>query len=293
MTKKVVNTDPEIKIPRATKKAVAEGPVNPLLERARIPGETIRLPSCAIFYTNGELDDDVEDGEVHVYPMNATDEIVMASPAKLFSGDGVMEVIGRCVPSVLKPRELLAQDVDFLVLCLRKISYGPTFDFERIHDECQAERPDDQPLRKQTFQADIGKILSQTKELEASKVAKIYRIELENGQIIKMQPMRFSSYVKLMQIVSQDIDSIKEEHAQKDMMLDQLSDMILSVDEVADQSMIREWLEVIIPPHIHAINDRVSEMATWGINTKFEVKCRDCGEKMEVEMPTNPLSLFS
>lgn len=285
-------TDPEILVPRAVK-ASGNANVNPLLARARLPGDTFRLPSCGMFYTNGELAEDVEDGEVHVHPMAAIDEIVISSPSKLFSGDGVIEVIERCVPSILKPRELLAQDVDFLLLCLRKVSYGPTFDFEKVHEDCEAEREEGVAPRKQTFQANLGKLISQTKEIDPAKVAKMYRFELDNGQIVKMQPMRFSSYVKLMQILSQDTDEALSDTEQKDMMLDQLASMILSVDEIADQEMVREWLEVITPKQVRDVNKTISKMGTWGVDTKFTVTCRDCKKKMEVELPTNPLVLFS
>lgn len=283
--------DPEIVIPRVIKESTKM--TNPLLERARLPGDTFRLPSCGIFYTNGELDVEVENGEVHVYPMTGLDEVVISSAAKLFSGEGIIEVLSRCVPSVIKPKELLAQDVDFLMLALRKVSYGPTVDFEKIHDECTAERPEGTAIKKQTHQANISKLLSQTKELDASKIAKVYRVELDNGQVIKLSPMRFGPYIKLMQVISQDVESLKDEKLQSKTMLDQLADMIISVDEIADQQMIREWISIIKAGDVKAINNAVSNMGIWGVDTSFEVTCRDCGQQMEVDLPTNPLALFS
>ena len=97
---------------------------NPLIERSRIPGEIHRLPSRGIFYTNGELDGSVRDGELQIFPMTLIDEITMKSPDLLFSGDAVKQVLGRCVPQVLKPGQLLSKDVDFLMLVIRKASYG-------------------------------------------------------------------------------------------------------------------------------------------------------------------------
>jgi len=287
------SVDPEIEIPRVLKEVSSDKPINPLLERARLPGETVRLPSCGIFYTNGELSDDVEDGEVHVHPMTSMDEITITSPAKLFSGEGVAEVISRCVPAVKAPYELLAQDVDFLLLCLRKVSYGATFDFEQIHEDCKAEREEGVPIRKQSFQTNLGKMLAKTKEIDPSTLSSTYRIELENSQIVKMQPMRFKSYAKLMQLIAKDGDAPINAEEQNILLLDQLSDMILSVDEVADQKMVREWLEIVSPVTVREINNSISEMGSWGVDTKFTVKCRDCSEEFPVELPTNPLALFS
>jgi len=284
-------TDPKITVPKAITESKV---VNPLLARARLPGDTFRLPSHGMFYTNGELDDTVEDGEVHVYPMTAIDEIVISSPAKLFSGEGIIEVFKRCIPSILIPEELLAQDVDFLLLCLRKVSYGSTLEVERVHEGCTAEREEGTEPRKQLFNADIGKMIAKTKELSAAEITKHYRIEMDNDQIVKMQPMRFSSYIKLMQLISQEQEGETiDEHVQNNMMLNQLADMILSVDEIADTVMIREWLDVVTPNQVRKINDSISKMAKWGIDTTFKVKCRDCKKSMEVEVPTNPLALFS
>ena len=59
---------------------------NPLLRNIQLPGDTVRLPSRGIFYNNGELTPSTQNGEVHVYPMKAIDEIIMRSPDKLLSG---------------------------------------------------------------------------------------------------------------------------------------------------------------------------------------------------------------
>ena len=56
---------------------------NPLLARVKIPGRIFQLPSAGIFYKNGELAEGIENGEVHVHPMTALDEINMKNPDKL------------------------------------------------------------------------------------------------------------------------------------------------------------------------------------------------------------------
>ena len=273
---------------------VSQVPVNPLLARGRLPGETFRLPSCGIFYNDGELDANVTDGEIHVHPMTAIDEITIASPAKLFSGDGVLEVISRCVPSILKPAELLAQDIDFILLCLRKVSYGTTFMIETTHPECKVERDEETPLKSHKYQIDIDKIINQTKEIDVASVSSTFRIELDNNQVLTMQPMRFNAYVKIMQMLSQNSDeSSMTDIEQKNMILDQLAGMISTVDEISDKDMIREWLEIITPAQISHINKVISNMGEWGVNSMQKVACKDCKKKMELDMPTNPLALFS
>lgn len=58
---------------------------NPLLEKVQIPGEKFRMPSGGIFYNKGELEENIEEGEVYVHPMNAMDELTLKSPDKLLS----------------------------------------------------------------------------------------------------------------------------------------------------------------------------------------------------------------
>jgi len=274
--------------------APVAAPVNPLLERAKMPGESHRLPSCGIFYNDGELDESVENGEVHIHPMTALDEITITSPSKIFSGDAIVEVIQRCVPSVRNAKRLLVQDVDFILLCLRKVSYGPTFDFNKAHEGCTADREEDTPIRTQTFQANMTNIVGATKEVDPNTINTVYRTELSSGQLIKFEPMRFDSYIKFVHAnARQDDDTSIEPEKQKDMILGNLTNIILSVDEISDKKMIREWLEIITPLQLRDLHSNVQKMTEWGVDTSIKVKCRDCGDEMELDMPTNPLVLFS
>ena len=98
---------------------------NPLLKRKnKFPGETYRLPSKGLLYFNGELDEEVKDGEVIIYPMTTLDEIYMKTPDMLFQGTAIDTVFKRCIPQIKQPLNLLSNDVDYLLAALRKVSYG-------------------------------------------------------------------------------------------------------------------------------------------------------------------------
>lgn len=100
---------------------------NPLLRRfSHMPPETFRLPSGGVFYTDGELDPEVVNGEVIVHPMTAIDEITIKSPDMMYQGSAIEKVFRRCIPQILKPKKLLAKDVDYLLVCLRIVTYGKT-----------------------------------------------------------------------------------------------------------------------------------------------------------------------
>jgi hypothetical protein len=109
--------------------AISDVNNNPLLRRfSHMPPETFRLPSGGVFYTDGELDPEVVNGEVVVYPMTAIDEITIKSPDMLYQGSAIEKVFNRCIPQVLKPMKLLTKDVDYLMVCLRIVTYGKMLD---------------------------------------------------------------------------------------------------------------------------------------------------------------------
>ena len=127
--------------------AELQPPVNPLLTKVKIPGQSFTLPSRGLFYSPGVLDEQASrTNEVHVYPLTAIDEIVLKSPDKLFSGDAVVDVFKHRIPAILKPKELAANDVDFLLLALRKVTYGDTFSIEYTHD-CEGVEDKDRKMK--------------------------------------------------------------------------------------------------------------------------------------------------
>lgn len=261
-------------------------PVNPLLARIQLPGETFKLPSCGVFYKNGELHPSVTDAEVHVHPMTVIDEITIKTPDMLFSGRAVEEVFGRCIPQVLKPTELLAKDVDFLMLCLRKVSYGNTLELASTHFDCEKV---DEP-KSQNYMIDINVFIQNTKRIDPTSVAKDYTVSFDNDQVIKMQPVRFSDFINLMQ-VQEDVNMAPEK--QVDILVKALARVILSVDEITDPGMIGEWLRMIKPAYLNKLNDQLEASVNWGPDFKYKIECKDCGEAQEVVAPLNPLAFFT
>lgn len=260
---------------------------NPLLARIQLPGETFKLPSCGIFYTNGELDPSVKDAEVHVHPMTVLDEIMIKTPDMLFSGRAVEEVFGRCIPSVLKPGELLAKDVDFLLLCLRKVSYGDILELETSHTGCKMHK--DKP-KYHKYAIDVNTFIKNSNRMDPTTVAKDYTINLPNGQVVKMQPVRFADFIQLMQ--SQDDDKMTPEQ-QVDVLVRALARVIVCVDETADTSMIAEWLRALKPEYLHKLNHQLENTVSWGPDFKYKINCKDCDEEHTIVAPLNPLAFFT
>jgi hypothetical protein len=257
--------------------------VNPLLQRIQMPGETFTLPSGGIFYANGELDPSVKNAEVRVHPMAAIDEIMIKTPDMLFSGDAVRQIFARCIPQITNVDGLLAKDVDFLLVCLRKVSYGDTVEIEHKHNCKDAKR--------HSYMIDINQFIRTAKRIDPTAVGKEFCVTMPNGQVVQLQPIRYADFVGIMQINTNEEDSTPE--LIRDTMVRSISNIIVRVDDVEDKGLIQEWLSQVPPMFTKKINENVDKTLAWGPEFRVELECKDCGEKMQVMAPLNPLSFFT
>jgi len=258
---------------------------NPLMQRVRIPGETFALPSGGNFYKDGELSPEVENGEVHVHPMTAIDELVMKSLDKVFSGEAVNEVFGRCIPSVLKPGQLSAKDVDFLLIALRKVSYGPDIDVTYTHD-CEDAKEHSYPVSLTTY-------IHNAQKVNPTTIKTTFSYKTESGQTVNYLPATYKDIVKLYQRQyaenNKELTSDEELHST----LTAVSAMIHDVDGVTDREQIIEWLTSLPILWLKEICDAASNTTNWGVKFEVEIECKDCGHKVLVPTPLNPISFFT
>lgn len=252
---------------------------NPLLEKIRIPGETFRLPSRGAYYTHGELDDDVVDGEVHVMPLTTVDELALKSPDKLYTGQAVAEVFGRRIPQIKQPLNLLSKDVDYLMMCLRLVSYGDAIELTLKHDCEHAEEFD--------YQFSTRQFIKEAREVDPTKQVKI---ELDNGQVVTMRPPSFEDVLG-MYLVEDKLDKMSDNEI-ANAISSNLAGMVASVDDIDDRVMITEWLEEIPAGWVSKITDKIVAVSDWGVDSSATIKCPNCGEDWTIQVPTNPITFF-
>lgn len=256
--------------------------VNPLLAKVKIPGRIFQLPSSGILYVNGELSSTVENGEVHVYPMTALDEITMKNPDMLFSGKAISMVFRHCIPDILKPEELFAKDIDALMIFLRAVTYGSQYEIEAEHD-C-----DDSHVH--SYNVDIEKLITEMKYLDQHIIDSIYTKVLESGQVVKMQPIRYKHVVQLLKM-NENKTTLTVEDQEKNLITNLLN-FIVSVDDISDKRMITEWAKAISPKMMYQLAEAIDDSQHWGPNVIKTVACKDCNENFEIEVPINPISFF-
>lgn len=257
-----------------------------LLDKVRrIPAEKFRLPSNGFQYPE-DMFINVDVGEIEVFPISSYDEILLKTPELLLSGQGIYEVFERKVPCIRYPKLLASKDVDFILTCLRKVTYGDTVTIDFTHD-CEN-------AKKHSYNIHLSEYIGRTKHLDPIQCAQLFSFTMPNDQVVVLNNIKFSDVIKLTQT------SMKMENDEnlnikdiEESSIETLCAMIRSVDGVEDVEDIKEWLREIPAPYVTTIQTHIQQTASnWGIEFVTTVKCKDCGEDIDLSPSINPVGFF-
>lgn len=258
---------------------------NPLLAALRIPGETFRLPSQGLFYDEGVLDESVKNGEVEVYPMTAIDEIIISTPDKLLSGKAISEVFARCIPQIKQTHKLLAKDVDFLMVCLRMVSFGQFMEVVYTH-QCK-------DAKEHTYNVDLQAMIRAAKSIDPTTLSQEYVSVLSNGQKVHLKPMTYGDIIELYQdTMLSKTEEMDEREAEK-IVVNTISSVVSNVDGISDRNMIKEWAIHLPLGMKKQIQKDINSVGDWGIEMKSRHICQDCGDEMDLRISANPVNFFT
>lgn len=255
--------------------------VNPLLQRIRLPGRTFQLPSRGALYQNGELSS--TEGEVHVHPLSALAEINLKNPDMLFNGKAIEAVFAECIPEIKKATALYGRDIDALMFFLRLVTYGSQFEIKVKHT-CEN-------AKDHSYLIDLEALVSQMVQLDPTIAVEKFKAEMPNGQIVKVHPIRFDHMIKLFHM-----NAGKQEFTAEDVkknLIFNLVSLIDSVDGITNPTQIEEWVRAVSTPYHNRITEAIARTNDWGPKQSSTVKCKDCGEQFDVELPLNPISFFT
>lgn len=266
--------------------------INPLLKKISVvPAEYFQLPSRGMFYSNGELDPESEEGRIRVYPMTSIDELELKSADMLFSGEAIANVISRRVPDVLKPMDLLAGDIDYILTCLRKVSYGEYLTIKHKCTGCG------DSAQSHEYNIPSSELLANAKVFDKEKYENLsFKVA---GFNVSIAPITLKNLIKVIQIqtrLTTKFSSENEDTALEELVslrASSLSSVIKKVDGIDDKEMIEEWIKALKVQHVEAINKKITSLNDWGISFKYEIKCKDCDKTETVTIVTNPTHLFT
>lgn len=269
---------------------------NPLIRSLRLPGETVTLPSKALFYKNGEVAPEVMvNGEVYVQPMSTHDEILMKTPDMLFTGQAIVQVFSRCIPQIYNPLALLATDIDFLFVVLRKVSLGPTVSIKYQHD-CENAQSHD-------YDVNIHRFVVDTKFVDHATIEHNFQHTLPNGQHIMLRPFTIQDVLTISQIaVNEPVSETRTDLEAVDFfakfLVAGITPAVISVTTddgqvITDPASIAEWVELLPGDWLRALSEVIERANKWGLDSVSKVQCTDCGELVDVKIPLNPTSFFT
>tara|TARA_B100000902_G_scaffold264009_1_gene250141 strand:+ start:2921 stop:3820 length:900 start_codon:yes stop_codon:yes gene_type:complete len=109
---------------------------NPLSQFMRQPAIYIQLPSGGKFYSPGSLEMPINN-EIPVLPMSTKDEITVNTPDALMNGQGVVDMIHSCCPSIKNAWEIPLVDLDTILIAIRIASYGEKMEYTSTCPHCE------------------------------------------------------------------------------------------------------------------------------------------------------------
>lgn len=277
---------------------------NPLAGFYRAPKLYTQLPTQGKFYDDGVIDWP-DSGELAVFPMTAKDEMIMKNPDALLNGEAVAQVIKSCVPAVLKPRELISNDVDALLIAIQGATAG---DDVEVTGEC----PD--------CKEQITSIASIEAALDSmTLLQETYHFDTAGGLDIEIRPYTYESTVKAgianfqstrsLQNLAQIEDELEQLKAfNTNFMSIAALNFELIVDSVAsvrgkdgagedfvvtDRKQIREFLENCESAIGKQIESSIQEVNQLGVNKTIQLECEACETTFEKEIGFDPVNFFT
>ena len=277
---------------------------NPLQGFYRAPRLYTQLPSKGKFYSD-QVIDMPENGELPIFPMTSKDEMIMKNPDALLNGEAVAQVIKSCVPAVKKPRELLSNDVDALLIAMQGATNGDDIDVTGQCPKCKEEV------------TSVGSIESALESM--TTLEETYSFETDSGLSIEVRPFTYESSVKAgianFQTTRslQNIQSINDEMEQLkafntnfiqiaalnfDLMVDSVASIKGKDAEgddfvVTDKKSIREFMENCDAKIGRAIEENIAEVNKIGVEKKVLLECEKCNEQFEQEINFDPVNFFT
>lgn len=275
---------------------------NPLKQYFRSAELYTKLPSGTHYYT-GDVVDFNDDGEVGVSPMTAKDEVLLKNPDALLNGQAISQVISSCVPAVKKAEQLLAVDVEALMVAIRHASYGDEIELDAECPKCK---------HKNHFAVGITQTLSAMSTLDDvykigtkaglsvfirpstyHEVIKGYKAQFENYKIAKMLKDESIPEEQRIKAYSEAFTKLSEINAE--LVCDSIIKVVIdeSGQEVTEREHLIEFIREMDQKVFKAISDTLGKINSTGVQKEFDAKCEECEHEWKTEIDLNPVNFFT
>ncbi len=277
----------------------------------RHPKHYVSLPSNGFYYEEGSIEL-THNNELPVRAMTAKDELLLKNPEALLNGDSVAKVISSCCPEIkMDIMDLVAPDIEVILLAVLSASFSDELDFEATCPECGTVNE---------YKAIISDLLKKVKTLDPPFILeeKVFDIE-NNEEKIKfhLTPYTYKQETNrsIMEIENQKMfhylsDGDIDEDEKLKRYADSFNKMIkLNFDTIADsitkietndgsednKELIEAFINDLDSETIKRISAEINEINESGIDKNFQAKCqnKECGHEWETSVEFDPAFFFA
>ena len=235
------------------------------------------LPSNGLLYGDGN-----SGGEIHVRPMKAGEEEILATPHMFASGKAIDAIFARCIDfknfPVKDPADLLSLDRTALLILIRTLSYGPDYHFHLNCYNCG-----------KSFEGFVN----------TSENLEVYHLQKEAGlqepirSVFPVCELEFTyrlsrgkDELELMRLRNERA-SKSDGKATNNVLHEKAKLVVESIAGITDKSQIEIILSELVAGDLHHLRDCV-ESPPFGVDDIVRVDCVNCRTENRVRLPMGP-----
>ena len=231
--------------------------------------EEIQLPSKGKFY-DGE--NGPSNGVVSLRPMTGEEEQILATPRFVKKGQAINMIFQKCLKEGYRPDELLTIDRTYLLIYLRGISYGPSYDVEIKCPECEtkfATSIDLNNLYVEYAPDEFGPELRDV--LPTSKLPFSYRLSTgrDEQEIQDHRDRRIKAF---------------GDNGVDDTLIYRTAQLLNDIDGITSKAELQILLKNLPINDVSYIRNLVNE-PPFGVDTNVEIVCPSCLAEFSIELP--------
>jgi hypothetical protein len=231
--------------------------------------EEIQLPSKGKFYdgTNGPTN-----GVVSIRPMTGEEEQILATPRFVKKGQAINMIFQKCLKEGFRPDELLTIDRTYLLIYLRGISYGPSYDVEIKCPECETKFATSIDLNNLYVEYTPDQYGPDLRDiLPTSKLPFSYRLSTgrDEQEIQDHRDRRIKAF---------------GDNGVDDTLIYRTAQLLNDIDGITNKAELQILLKNLPINDVSYVRNLVNE-PPFGVDTNVEIVCPSCLAEFSIDLP--------
>jgi hypothetical protein len=234
--------------------------------------------------------------------MTAADEVLTKNPDGLLNGHSIEQIIRSCVPGVANPRTMPTQDIDFLLLAIKKATYGDIMELTAECPKCKSVNG---------FKASINERMSMMVPM-----AEEYMVRINEEVVVYLKPYDYGATTKLnlaafeetklfQALINVEISDEERSRAFSSsfekiarLNLELLARCVMRVvvpdGVVEDPASIQAFIRNSDRSVVEAIQTKLKEVTATGLVKRVDLVCSnpECGHEWHTDLTFDPAHFF-